>query len=263
MLAATLAIAGTPGFSGFFSKDEILLAAHDGPYANAVALLAGRPHRRAHFVLHVPPALPHVSWRRSLRRAPHARARIAAATCSCRWSCWRFFPSPADGGPRRIFSAARIYFEHFLAPVFGGAPKQRAANAGAAQRTARGAAGRARDRRAARLSCWRGGSISAAPSCRTGLRNPFRALPPAFRQIFCRRTVRGRDRAPAALDFDDVSVARRRRARHRRHGERHRARLGEIRRPRAPPEFRQHAHLRHLDRLGRGAAHYVLVWMVG
>ena len=31
MLAATLAIAGTPGFSGFFSKDEILLAARTGP----------------------------------------------------------------------------------------------------------------------------------------------------------------------------------------------------------------------------------------
>ncbi len=35
MLAATLAIAGIPGFSGFFSKDAILLAAHEGPYANA------------------------------------------------------------------------------------------------------------------------------------------------------------------------------------------------------------------------------------
>jgi NADH-quinone oxidoreductase subunit L len=36
MFVATLAISGTPGFSGFFSKDEILLAARTGPYANPV-----------------------------------------------------------------------------------------------------------------------------------------------------------------------------------------------------------------------------------
>ena len=34
MFAATLAIAGIPGFSGFFSKDEILEAAQSGPQAN-------------------------------------------------------------------------------------------------------------------------------------------------------------------------------------------------------------------------------------
>jgi NADH-quinone oxidoreductase subunit L len=34
MLLATLAIAGIPGFSGFFSKDEILAATGGGPYAN-------------------------------------------------------------------------------------------------------------------------------------------------------------------------------------------------------------------------------------
>ncbi len=35
MLMAALAIAGVPFFSGFFSKDEILEAAHSGPHANA------------------------------------------------------------------------------------------------------------------------------------------------------------------------------------------------------------------------------------
>jgi len=34
MLIATLAIAGIPGFAGFFSKDEILEAASSGPHAN-------------------------------------------------------------------------------------------------------------------------------------------------------------------------------------------------------------------------------------
>ncbi len=41
MLAATLAIAGIPGFSGFFSKDEILEAAQSGPYANMWLWLLG------------------------------------------------------------------------------------------------------------------------------------------------------------------------------------------------------------------------------
>jgi len=36
MFVGTLAISGTPGFSGFFSKEEILLAARTGPYANPV-----------------------------------------------------------------------------------------------------------------------------------------------------------------------------------------------------------------------------------
>ena len=34
MLAAALALSGAPGFSGFFSKDEILVAVRSGPYAN-------------------------------------------------------------------------------------------------------------------------------------------------------------------------------------------------------------------------------------
>jgi NADH-quinone oxidoreductase subunit L len=41
MFVATLAISGTPGFSGFFSKEEILLAARTGPYANPVIYWLG------------------------------------------------------------------------------------------------------------------------------------------------------------------------------------------------------------------------------
>jgi len=41
MFAATLAIAGAPGFAGFFSKDEILDAAGSGPHANIVLWILG------------------------------------------------------------------------------------------------------------------------------------------------------------------------------------------------------------------------------
>jgi NADH-quinone oxidoreductase subunit L len=41
MLIGTLAIAGIPGFAGFFSKDEILDAAGSGPHANLVLWLLG------------------------------------------------------------------------------------------------------------------------------------------------------------------------------------------------------------------------------
>jgi NADH-quinone oxidoreductase subunit L len=41
MLIATLAIAGIPGFAGYFSKDAILEAAQDGPHANLILWLLG------------------------------------------------------------------------------------------------------------------------------------------------------------------------------------------------------------------------------
>ena len=41
MLIATLAIAGIPGFAGFFSKDEILEAAQSGPHANLTLWVLG------------------------------------------------------------------------------------------------------------------------------------------------------------------------------------------------------------------------------
>jgi NADH-quinone oxidoreductase subunit L len=41
MLIATFAIAGIPGFAGFFSKDEILEAAHSAPHASTLLWLLG------------------------------------------------------------------------------------------------------------------------------------------------------------------------------------------------------------------------------
>ncbi len=54
MLVATLAIAGTPGFSGFFSKDEILARGAQRTLRQSRPLCPGRAHRRAYVVLHVP-----------------------------------------------------------------------------------------------------------------------------------------------------------------------------------------------------------------
>ena len=84
MLVATLAIAGIPGFAGFFSKDEILDAAQSGPHANLISLAARRGGRGSHLLLHVPPDLPHVLRRPALRRAQSACPRIAEKHDWCR-----------------------------------------------------------------------------------------------------------------------------------------------------------------------------------
>ena len=66
MLIGTLAIAGIPGFAGFFSKDEILEAAHSGPHANLALWLLGLVGRGANVVLHVPTHIPHIFWQAAI-----------------------------------------------------------------------------------------------------------------------------------------------------------------------------------------------------
>ena len=72
MMIGTLAIAGIPPFSGFFSKDEILFRAF---LANKVDLGAGRRHRVHDRVLHVPPDGDDV-----LRRLSRSRVGTRART---------------------------------------------------------------------------------------------------------------------------------------------------------------------------------------
>ena len=52
----------SPVGAGFFSKDEILAGAYEGPLGQALAVLAGNLHRRPHRFLHVSRPLPDLLW---------------------------------------------------------------------------------------------------------------------------------------------------------------------------------------------------------
>src|SRR5579862_2917964 len=120
MLAASLAIAGAPGFSGFFSKDEILLAARSGPYANPVLyalgiLTAGLTSlyifRLLFLTFHGAPRYDvehlHVHESPASMLAP----LVVLAVLSVVGGWWA--APHLLGGPN--------HFDNFLAPVFGGA----------------------------------------------------------------------------------------------------------------------------------------------
>ena len=125
MLVASLAIVGAPGFSGFFSKDGILLAARSGPYASPVlyalgVLTAGLTSfyifRLVFLVFHGAPRYDehdtHVH--ESPPRMLVPLVVLAALSLAGGW--W--------AAPHLLGGAN--YFEHFLAPVFGAAEGTRA-----------------------------------------------------------------------------------------------------------------------------------------
>ncbi len=80
MFAAVLAISGMPGFSGYFSKDQVIYGALEHGYAWMWAV--GTTNGRYHGLLHVPPVfrdvLRHVSRRSQTagRRNRNANRRI-------------------------------------------------------------------------------------------------------------------------------------------------------------------------------------------
>jgi len=118
MLAASLTIAGAPGFSGFFSKDEILLAARSGPHANLVLyslgiLTAGLTSlyifRMLFLTFH---GAPHYDEHVHPHESPSAMLvpLIILAVLSVAGGWWAA-PSLVGG---------TNHFDNFLAPVFNG-----------------------------------------------------------------------------------------------------------------------------------------------
>jgi len=112
MLVATLAIAGTPGFSGFFSKDEICLQRQRAstPLWALGVLTAGLTSFYMFRLLF----LTFFGAQRFDENMFTCMNR--RETCWRRWSCLRFWPWVEDGWPRRISGAARISSSSTSAP---------------------------------------------------------------------------------------------------------------------------------------------------
>ncbi len=97
MLAAALALSGAPGFSGFFSKDEILAGGTLGTVREYSAVRAGNRDGGLDRVLYFPADLSHVLRRAALRRARRARARVTLEYADPAYRAGRAF-----GGRRMV-----------------------------------------------------------------------------------------------------------------------------------------------------------------
>ena len=192
MFIATLAIAGIPGFAGFFSKDEILEAARSGPHANLCSgcsdlLGAGLTS----FYMFRLIFLTFFGKQRYDEHKVHVHESPKNMTVPLIF--WRSSPSSADGSPLRISSAAPNYFENFLHPVFASyasarrwprKPDRCAGNAGAeggvesspAMELLHALTGPARDRRPARPAGRLVVLHQASPICRRNSRRACTAL---------------------------------------------------------------------------------------
>ncbi len=255
MFMATLAIAGAPGFSGFFSKDEILNEAqHVSPVLWGLGVLTagltsfymfrllfltffGAERYDEHHV--------HVHESPKNMTIPLI---VLAVLSVC--GGWMAAPQLVGGVN---------HFQQFLAPVLatgGGTGCRRGRIFWRRRRNFAGPAWRARDRRTARFLPGVVVLYQEPGSAEEAGGFAFPAVQTFLRKIFCRRVVSGRDRAPAGLDFRQSFVARDRRACHRRRRERRRLRFPRNGRPRATRDDRKHSQLRHLDRPGRARFHF-------
>ncbi len=202
MFVATLAISGTPGFSGFFSKEEILLAARTGPYANPViyalgvftaGLTALYMFRLLFLTFHGAPRFDpkktHVHESPRVMLVP----LVVLAVLSLAGGWW--------AAPHLV--GGLNYFDNFVKPVFaaGEASSSTEPYTGSGQLIAT-VFGPPGDRRFDRISACLVAVSTQSGNAQAPRRKVPRALPSACRQIFHRRTLRRHNRASAPVGLD-------------------------------------------------------------
>ena len=229
MLIATLAIAGIPGFAGFFSKDEILEAAQVRPARESVALAAGR--RRRGLTSFYMFRLVFLTFFGKPRYDEHkVHVHESPKNMTVPLMILAFFS--IFGG---WFAAPQLvggmdHFENFLQPVFAAYAPPLRRDAQPLPREA--AAQRLRWNCCTRLTGWPVivGVLGLLVAWWFYIKNPEapKTLAQSLHglytllaeQILRGRNLRRADRPPAALDFDERALARGGRRRDRRHGER-------------------------------------------
>ncbi len=134
MVAAALALSGAPGFSGFFSKDEILVAVRSGPYASSplyaigvltAGLTAFYIFRLIFLTFHGAPR--YDEHQQHVHESP-ANMLFPLAVLGTLSVGGGWFAAP-------LLVGGANYFDKFLAPVFSGvrvAPAAEAASGGGA-----------------------------------------------------------------------------------------------------------------------------------
>jgi len=132
MLVATLAISGIPGFSGFFSKDEILWKSFSSLHGNVILWVIGfvTAGLTAFYMFR----LIYLTFHGKERMDEHTRAHLHESPRSMTVPLMALAVLSAIGGfvgMPHLFGVTN-YFEHWLEPVMAGAPQEAAVHALAA-----------------------------------------------------------------------------------------------------------------------------------
>ena len=230
MFIATFAIAGIPGFAGFFSKDEILEAARSGPNANIWLWLLGLIGAGlTSFYMFRLIFLTFFGKPRYDEHKVHVHESPRNMTVPLMILAFLSIVGGWVAAPHLI--GGTDYFEKFLHPVFAHVVHAASGTAGADGATEVVEAPRNR------CCCMRSPDwpviialvgiarrvvvLHQEPETPKKLAESVHgALHTVAAQILCGRTLQRRDHPAVALDFDKYPLARSGRRRDRRHGER-------------------------------------------